>query len=432
MSRPGGGPYLLVATVGGSPAPIVASLLYWEPIRAYFVVSEETHTQVEDEILPALRAAEGWVLNMGCYETFRIADSQDYAGTFNELLGLAVNIAEWRASHPKLSVVCDFTGGTKAMSAALGLIAARWECSISYVGGTKRTKGGIGTVVPGKEQVVHRQNPWNALGVLALDQALLLLQRHAFASAHSLLQSTIKHVDDDARKKELNAVAQLADALTDWDRFQHGAALKKLRRISGYENDLEAGLGHEKAVHILRAVRRLCEHCASAVEDGRPGLNRTLVLDLIANAQRRIDEGRWDDATGRLYRAIEAIAQLRLRSRGYDNTGAVPLEELRKLGNLPAGMLLNLEAAARDGKVEIALKDAWRLLGALNDEAAEEFEKEFGDFKKSQLRVRNESILAHGFTPVPCAVPKHLRDVALRLLPAKESELPVFKWPVET
>jgi hypothetical protein len=41
----------------------------------------------------------------------------------------------------------------------------------------------------------------------------------------------------------------------------------------------------------------------------------TYMLDLFANAERRLHEGKTDDAIVRLYRIIEMIAQERLRER---------------------------------------------------------------------------------------------------------------------
>jgi len=52
---------------------------------------------------------------------------------------------------------------------------------------------------------------------------------------------------------------------------------------------------------------------------GTPGIKQDHFFDLMANARRRADlEHKYDDAMSRLYRAIEAYAQIRLASRGID------------------------------------------------------------------------------------------------------------------
>lgn len=53
------------------------------------------------------------------------------------------------------------------------------------------------------------------------------------------------------------------------------------------------------------------------------------MVDLLANAKRRKDEGRIDDAVARLYRAIEVVAQVALKDRhGFKSSEKVPLDRV--------------------------------------------------------------------------------------------------------
>jgi hypothetical protein len=45
------------------------------------------------------------------------------------------------------------------MSIAIGLVGRGWPVGFRYVGGTDRTKGGVGVVVSGRAQIVHSKNP---------------------------------------------------------------------------------------------------------------------------------------------------------------------------------------------------------------------------------------------------------------------------------
>ena len=143
---------LLVCTVGGSAEPIVATLKRWNPVRIQFVPTSETREQIETRILPMARS-EGVSIDPGRYDVVQLPDGQDFATCVNTLRLLQPVVDEWLSRGEKYQVVADFTGGTKCMSAALALQAHRWRCVFSYVGGSERSKDGVGVVVSGKEQV---------------------------------------------------------------------------------------------------------------------------------------------------------------------------------------------------------------------------------------------------------------------------------------
>src|SRR5579875_509571 len=107
--------HVLIATVGGSPEPIVASLLHWKPIRVYFIVSPKTSDLVDD-IKRSLEGQEGWSLDPGRYENFPIYNPENYSEIFNRLRELEKQLQTYLETHKQdgqtLRVVCDFTGGT--------------------------------------------------------------------------------------------------------------------------------------------------------------------------------------------------------------------------------------------------------------------------------------------------------------------------------
>lgn len=319
---------LLVATVGGAPEPVVTSLLHWRPARVVFTVTAQTCDTVAREIVPRARQGGWGDFDAGRYDLCEVPDPQDYNGIVNRLRGLDGFAVAWRRDHPGAEVITDLTGGTKAMSAGLALAAMRWPCRFSYVGGIDRTKGGVGIVVSGREQVFQTLNPADTLGLLSLDTALGLLRTHAFAAAEAVLQEAMRRVTEAARKAELSAVTSLASALADWDCFQHRTALNKLRELPRHTHNLEAALGVEIMPKARAAVDRLVLHLEAILAAGPGGPSRPLILDLLANARRRLAERRWDDATARLYRAIEATAQFHLAEAGFANTSAVALADL--------------------------------------------------------------------------------------------------------
>ena len=143
-----------------------------------------------------------------------------------------------------------------------------------------------------------------------------------------------------------------------------------------------------------------------------------LLADLLANAQRRAETGRYDDALARLYRAVELAAEADIRARH-----GVVLKDPKTFGKLSSE--LQAEAKTARGLKEV-LDLAYRIdlyfgkQGTLSQQLA----GEYGTALKPLLQRRHESILAHGLTPVGPeayeALLGYLRDKGLH---------PAQAWP---
>lgn len=420
----------LILTVGGAPQPIVASIKHWQPLRVIFVVSADTRASVDTDkeyngkpslcILTSLNN-NGITGFAGRYDLFLISDPQDYTALVGELRQIDDKVASFRRDYHDSQVIVDFTGGTKAMSAAMALTASRWQgCVISYVGGNERTKDGVGVVVDGQEQISHAHNPWAALGYLVEEQIRPLFNNGSYAAASRLL-TPARDAADSPRKEEIQAIVLLCDFFEAWDTFQHRNALKKIPLVNKNWNNFVLGsevkrkLGEWFDKH-QSTLKQLCT-------DDAPENREALAIDLIANAGRRIRQGACDDAVARLYRAVEALAQARLCGHGFSNTDAVPLEKI------PEALQSEWRDRARDGNgcIKLGLQDGYKLLSALGDGLVETFaDLKLNDPVKSPLVLRNASILAHGYQPVSSEAAGKLFQAVLQLAGIKEEELLIF------
>jgi CRISPR-associated protein (TIGR02710 family) len=404
--------------VGGSPEPIVAALEQWRPGRVRFVHTPQTKDDVAAKVVPMARAKRV-DLDAGRYDLFELPDGQDIASCLDHLRQLTPIVSEWAARGESFQVVVDFTGGTKCMSVAIGIQASRWPCVFSYVGGNERTKEGVGIVVSGAEKIVHQANPWDALGHQAVDDFVVLFDQHAYLAAANVAAATKLRVGRPDRKRELSSLEQLAKALDAWDRFDHTTSENLLESASRSANDLRAVLGATRGNRVLAGSARLVEHLRQLGQAQPP--SRHHVLDLLANAKRRKDEGRFDDAVARLYRAIEAIAQVALKeTHRIESTEEVPLERI------PESLRTAWAARAREGVVALGLQDDYALLAALGDDTGKEFQDAGLSGTNSPLVARNRSILAHGFERVTDAVFARLWTSALSLASVDAASLPSF------
>jgi CRISPR-associated protein (TIGR02710 family) len=413
--------HLLVATAGAAE-PLVASVLSLQPQRILFLCSADSKRSVDRlcEILSALKEP----LQPGRFDLIPIQDPQDLEHCVEVIYRhVSPVVATWSARGPEFATVADFTGGTKAMSVALGLVSRTWNCSLQYIGGTERTQGGIGVVVSGKEQIVHRRNPWDTLGYQTAEDAATLFDRGNPAAA-SLVLETALPLTTGPVNRGLAALRQLVDIYACWDRFDHASALRNLKNALENQNHLH---------HIFSAAQILA--ITAAVTSHRPALAALqaadsitweLVRDLVSNAARRINEGRFDDAVARLYRAIEATAQWRLSSQWQIETGKVALSAL------PEKLRARWVGKASNGNLKLGLQDAYGVLFELGDELGTRFREQGFYFEghgrgASMLRNRNDSILAHGCHAVGEKVARGLLTAMCELTALGKSDL--FEFP---
>jgi len=164
------------------------------------------------------------------------------------------------------------------------------------------------------------------------------------------------------------------------DRFDHDTAYSQLEVY-------RARLGRDAgplAGQLFSALKWL------TAPEADPRRTPARLWDLWLNAQRRADQGRFDDAVARGYRLLEWTAQWLLGTVGID-TG-----DLRQ-DQIPADLAI---APGGDGKRQAGLRNAWTL-------AAHHLCGEVAQFVASEhnrmldhLRKRNYSILAHGDRPI--------------------------------
>lgn len=412
---------LLIATVGGAAAPLVASIRKWRPARILFVPSSGTVDQIDD--IRRLLARDGYDLGVGLCETITVSDHQNFSCCVREMQsGLEQHVVRWYKRGKGYECVADFTGGTKCMSAALALVARPWPAvRFSYVGGMRRDKDDVGVVVAGEEQVVSVGNPWDALGYQVVEEAVAAFDRHAYGWGARQLQCALKHVESDgSRKSELSTLAAFMEGYDLWDRSHYAQALDKFEQCGKRLNDLAAALpGTERdrlREHIEQARSRL-----RTLKQALDHPTRAQLEDLIANAARRREEGRHVDAVARLYRTVEATAQLRLWEHYEIDTAKVSPKDL------PGPVRDRVALRAEDGTAKLALQDAYEVLRQWEDPLGERFGDLGLNGSRSPLSERNQSIAGHGFKPVSPGVSDKLWNAALSL--AGIAERDVVRFP---
>lgn len=283
-------------------------------------------------------------------------------------------------------MVVDYTSGTKAMSVGLfaAAVAAGVEM-ISYVTG-RRDEGG--RVMPGSERFLGF-TPRALFAERDLDMAVRLFDGYRFEAAAELAAGA-KAGGDPELVARAALLERLARAYGGWDRFDHAGAFQGLDALGETPRLSE--------LKIREAVERGKQFLYQA--KAKP-FCRERLADLGANARRRVEEGKYDDAVARCYRGFEYLAQLRLSELGLSPTD-LRWEALAE--KLRPDLHGTWQARADErGKMLLGLKLDYELLRDLGDPLGCRFCPVYED-KASPLRKRleqrNNSILAHGADPV--------------------------------
>jgi len=191
----------------------------------------------------------------------------------------------------------------------------------------------------------------------------------------------------------------LALAYSHWDKFEINEAFEILKEISK-KKDLFS--------FFDISPQKIKLHKEILYKEINNPFCKERIADLLENAKRRGDyENKYDDAIARLYRLIEYLAQIKIVQKGLykQDSKNNPDTENLNIEKLPKSLQEKYlrEKNIRDNKIKLGLVKSYELLYDLNDELGKIFMYEY-NMKNSELKnilkLRNNSILAHGFTPI--------------------------------
>ncbi|MGH7858835.1 MAG: TIGR02710 family CRISPR-associated CARF protein, partial [Candidatus Binatia bacterium] len=214
-------PGALVISVGGTPEPVVYALRETAPDFVCFLASQKS-VFVIGEI--GSRAAG----RFGDAETFLIDDPDDLVRCYEKAVE-CLRRTEARGWAPE-SIVVDYTGGTKSMTAGLAMAAIARGIRFSYVGGRERDKEGLGRVVTGSELRRIDVSPWQLFAVQERKRIAQYFDAHQYAAAAMALRDVAPHVRE-GHRRIFELLARAAEGYADWDRFDHERALAHLAAL---------------------------------------------------------------------------------------------------------------------------------------------------------------------------------------------------------
>ena len=362
---------VLAVTVGLEPDPIVRTVEWHRPDFTLFFVSTEpqggTRRILLEDTEKRLSIIKRTGLSADAYEIITLPNPDDFADCFCRMVEA---MKEHAAAGERLA---DYTGGTKTMSAALVVAALLLGWSLSLVTGERRdtVKVASGT------ELVCRVRAVPFFVEQTLIQTRVLYERHEFAGAAEILRELMGSTELPSNEQtRLTHLHTFLLALAAWDRF-----------------------AYDQACNLLRTVGEIWpDGCAFLAQLLRGKKFHYKVADLVGNALRRADQGRYEDAVLRLYRAVELLAQLRLQNYGQDSSD-LNLEAL-DLASLPSDLAQRLrERKEKEGRAWVGLVEAYEILASLHDPIGGAFHAQQAPLR-DLLGQRNKLFLTHGLEPI--------------------------------
>ena len=400
----------LVISVGGAAAPITKALTEANPGFVLFVVSSASKPQVVNEIVPSLRKALQW-------EYLEVDDHQDIGKCYGKI---RKGLSSWldRRDLKEAEVAVDITGATKAMSAALALAAVERLSMFHYVGGDTRDKGNLGVVVDGAEHVFTCQNPWNTYAVRDLERAAALIREYHADLAADVLGRAAQRCDGKIART-LQVLEGLVRSFAFADRFDFKNAIHHYKQC---QSNLELVVHDDSLFQLIEEAFRHWEQLREQTKDSGKTPGRETVLELLANADRRAKQSRYDDAVGRLYRATELHVQGLAKSAFGAELGKLRLDSLPPEYQ---SWMRNEFVHSEEEKYKLGVRNLYRVLEHCGKLPANQVGAY--DRLKGHLQKRNNSLFAHGSIPVKEPDYERFKKAVFQEITAKEEEIP--EWP---
>jgi CRISPR-associated protein (TIGR02710 family) len=409
----------MIISVGGTPEPIVRSLLEHKPGYVCFFASQQSLDVIGD--IKKQIKEKGLVI-----ENYKVIcdDVNDLIHCYEKALACKDNLLQKQIDSK--DVVVDYTGGTKTMTAALTLATVGQGYRFSYVGGRERTKEGMGIVVTGTEFITTGVSPWQIFAVEEKKRIAQFISSYQYEAALTTMDETIHNLESGESEIWKGIMDTLRGYLA-WDNFDHKLAITHLsnglKTLSlcekfGVKNTIKDYIASVKANYdVLNDMNKKTKYFSK--------VHHVLIIDLVSNAQRRYKQNKYDDATARLYRALEMVGQIAFETKTGCSTSDVNEEKLPDT--------IREEYKARyqspdDKKIRIPLYSAFRVLKEMDHPAGHNFFTLEDTFKKI-LSARNDSIMAHGLNPISRKTYENFSHIIQELFVKGELiEFPVLQW----
>lgn len=276
----------------------------------------------------------------------------------------------------------------------------------------------IGKPIIGTEKIIELEHPMNTVGFILAVIANDLFNKGFYPRAKKLFEILEKYTVSE-QSLLYNGLILLSYSYDLWDKFNIKNSIEELKKTIYV-------LGKMKKLSFVNNLIKELNLGLKILEQIEKGNKIEEILDIFENANRRMEEEKFDDAVARYYRCLDMIAQYALEKYKINTQkpdfSKLSSEIIKKYQKERGGILPN---EYQDGIGGIALKDAFLLLYCLNDSFGKEYKKIEPKFL-GLLNLRNQSILAHGIKPINRQGAEKFKEEIVKPFLIKFSEIEKF------
>ena len=436
----------LILTIGQATEPSIIRINKLKPDLVYFIHS------IKSKENALFIIEETGITN---YKFKQLSDHESVDDSFMKSLECINELKE------DYNIIGDFTVGTKPMVAGLVLACIDQECDYVYLGESDENSrhDGMGPVKSGQEKTKDQENPYENYAINEFRSGREFFNKYQFIAAFENFNNAemkLKYPDLKERSKIFVKIVRFYEA---WDKFNDDLDEIPLNnylqdiildKINSKENLREYFENEIPDFH--RQMKLNKRFLDKKITDKTSESISYYLPDLLNNAQRRICEGKYDDAVARLYRAMELISQIRLNQYNLLNNSQIDMDKTFFIDKEKVKKKASKEVLAeienwnpkgwKKPNIEYLDFDSGNNYKLLNffskDEKydlTESTRKLVSNYYKinSQVQKRNTSILAHGLKPLNKREAKNLYKLVLnhskKLCDNIEKEMEIAKFP---
>ena len=333
----------------------------------------------------------------------------DVEATFERTLAAIRKIIS--VGVPPNQIYVGYTSGSKSMSAGAVMAATAYDCPMQIIRAERDAE--TGDAIPETEEFVTFA-PSALLAFQELQIARRMIEELQFHSAISICDSINQRILGHDDQRLLEALRLAARGYMLWDRFDQQEALGELRQAMAIE---QLPARFRVSERQFRMLENIGQHVSNAQDEIRNedyprarDYTEFVVADLLANAERRMLEREWADASARHYRVIEMVAHLRLWEK-HGRFNALNPDARILMGRVNSRTQAKRIREIVGSQRRINLNAAYLLLEQLNDPLGDEYM----NHGRQLLDPRHNSLIGHWIIPVDRAAAQEIQTVAGQL-----------------
>ena len=321
------------------------------------------------------------------------------------------------------------------MSAAAAMAGAIIDIQLVYIG-TEHYLTDFRKPTPGTERMFYISNPYEVFGDLEIDKALNLFQEHNYAGARERLEELKEKVPEPAIRQQLKFMYLLAKAYEQWDSLEFQKAYESMEKlIEELKRDMAVNpkfvlmdflskLNRQREIlYPLTKIKGFMQNKENMKVLKEKTYIVPLMFTMYGNSLIRERQEKYDSATLLLYRLLEMIEQRRLALHNINVSKAdyyniaFDKDKFPQVANMTSQErfefykkevnAIKFEVFGKNANQylaeQISLLDGFIQLAALKDDLLLLDEKSVVDKirrLRSAVYLRNNSIFAHGLSPV--------------------------------